>query len=570
MNAPRLRLLLFALLSIMGFTLVVVPVGPAASEEAPAEPAASEQEATVELLAFQARPERLEIKTGTTVTWANKEPADYPVKSGSHEIKAADGSFASPAMAPGTRWSHRFNLPGEFTYGCAHHGEVAGTIVVTGPPVLEKLIEEVTINEPKPDDPTSWGFQPADLVVTTGMTVEWRNNGTNVHTVSSDDKRLDSGDIAPGATWKFKFDEPGAFVYHCTPHPWMTASVRVVLPGSAPPPPPPTPAPEPTIARAPREAAPAREGRDPVRHEVDIVEPNPANPNSWMFDPATLDVRTGDTVVWRNTGRMEHSITALDGSFDSRLLAPGATWSRTFTSPAFLEYRCTPHPWMRGVLRVADLTGPPPAAPPGSRTAAGASMAPAPPPTPGRDGSGPVIHWLDIVEPAIADAMSWSFNPKVVEARAGDAVLWRNTGTLEHSVTGDTFDRFLGPGETYARTFDTPGVYAYRCTPHPWMKGIIRVADAKGGAVPAVAGLENGGSSGPGGQASESASSIRGHIVGRATGNGGASAKLGWLLLLCATVVGLTRLLSWSWEYPVPAGAWVPGSRRGVDGPQVR
>lgn len=560
MGSPRLRLLLFALVSVMGFTLVVVPVGPAGSEEAPTESPAAPQEATVDLLGFRASPERLEITTGTTVTWNNKEPVDYPVKSGRHEFKADDGSFASPSMAPGTRWSRRFNLPGEFTYRCAVHAELAGQVIVTGPPILEKLVEEVAITEPKPDDPTSWGFQPNDLIVTTGMTVEWRNNGTNVHTVTSDDQRFESGNIAPGATWKFTFDEPGAFVYHCTPHPWMTASIRVVVPGGTPPPPAPPPAPpEPAVTRAPREAAPTGDQRGPVRHEVDIVEPNPANPNSWIFDPADLDLRTGDTVVWRNTGRMEHSVTGLDGSFDSGLLKPGATWSRTFDSPAFVDYRCTPHPWMRGVLRIGAPTGPPPV-PPASRTAAAASVALATPRSPARQGGGPATLNVDIVEPSASDAMSWTFNPKTVEARAGDTVVWRNAGTLEHSVTADTFDAgLLAAGQTFSRTFDTPGVFAYRCTPHPWMKGIVRVADAEGGAVPAIpASLEAGGSGGAGQQAASAAPPAPLHLFAKVTGRGNAVVRLGWALLLSALVVGFSVLLSWAWQGSYPATGATP------------
>ena len=567
MGSTRLRLLIFALLSMMGFTLVVVPVGPAVSEEAPAEASAGEQEATVDLLAFQARPERLEIKTGTTVTWNNKELIDYPLMSGRHEFKAEDGSFASPSMAPGTRWSRRFNLPGEFTYRCTVHTDLAGQVIVTGPPILEKLLEEVAITEPKPDDPTSWGFQPNDVIVTTGMTVEWRNNGTNVHTVSSDDKRFDSGDVAPGATWKFKFDEPGAFVYHCTPHPWMTASVRVVLPGAEAPPPPPPPAPPPpATARSPREATPVGDGRGPVRHDVDIVEPNPANPNGWAFDPPTLDLRSGDTVVWRNTGRMQHSITALDGSFDSGLLEPGATWSRTFTESAFVDYRCTPHPWMRGILRVAALTGPPPA-PPANRTAAGSSVAPTPPRAAVRQGAGPVTHHVDIVEPSVADAMGWTFNPKVIDARAGDTVVWRNAGTLQHTVTGESgqFDTPLDPGATFANRFDAPGVYAYRCTPHPWMKGVVRVASAEGGAVPSLpAGIETG--SGPSGQQQSSAGGLTATFPLRMLPSGslGTSAKVGWMLLIGAAVVGLTALLGWCW--PTAAGGAEPAGGAGSGG----
>jgi plastocyanin len=331
----------------------------------------------------------------------------------------------------------------------------------------------------------------------------------------------------------------------------MTASVRVVLPGAAAPPPPPPPAPPPpAITRPPREAAPAGEGRGPVRHDVDIIEPNPANPNSWTFDPATLDIRTGDTVVWHNTGRMEHSITALDGSFDSGLLAPGATWSRTFDTPAFVDYRCTPHPWMTGVLRVAAMGGPPPAPSPGSRSAAATSAGGVLPPATVRQGSGPATHSVNIVEPSLSDAMSWAFNPRVVDARAGDAVVWRNTGTLEHSVTADTFDSgLLSAAKSFSKTFDAPGVYAYRCTPHPWMKGIVRVAGAEGGAIPEIpAGLDTADSGGGKAQSAaasivEAARAVPGRILARDYGNAGQ--KLGISLLISAVIVGLTGLGAW-------------------------
>jgi plastocyanin len=557
--------LILALLSVMGFALVIVPVGPAASEEAPA--AAGNDEATIDLVAFHARPDRVEIKTGTTVTWVNKETFDYPLMSGRHEIKADDGSFASPSMAPGTRWSHRFNLPGTFTYHCADHKDLVGQIVVTGPPIVEKVEEEVGITETKPDDPTTWGFQPNDLIVTTGMTVVWRNNGTNTHTVTADDKRSESGDIKPGTTWKYRFDEPGVFTYHCTPHPWMKASVRVVVPGGTPPPPPPpVESPAPPAPRTAREAAPQGDSRGPVRHEVDIVENNPADPKTYGFDPPTLDLRAGDTVVWRNTGSMQHSITAVDGSFDSGLLNPGATWSRRFGQSAYVEYRCTPHPWMRGILVVAALTGPPPAPPAGTRTAAGTSVAPAPPQEPVRQGSGPVTHAVNIVEPDISDAMGWGFSPRIVDAVAGDTVVWRNTGTMEHSVTAEAFDAgLIAPAATFSKTFDAPGVYAYGCTPHPWMKGVVRVVSAAGAAVPAIpAGLETAaGGSGPSGPASaaEAVRSVPGHIVRTIKGHGGSAATLGWALLFSALSIGFTMLLSWVWQYPVPAGARIQSAR---------
>lgn len=44
---------------------------------------------------------------------------------------------------------------------------------------------------------------------------------------------------------------------------------------------------------------------------------------------------------------MAHTVTAVDGSFDSELLDPGESWSYTFETPGEYEYYCLPHPWMR-------------------------------------------------------------------------------------------------------------------------------------------------------------------------------------------------------------------------------
>jgi len=551
MGAPRFRLLLFALLSMLGFGLVIVPVGPAASQAAPkdAAPPAAGQEVGVDLVLFHANPAQVEITTGTTVTWVNKEPFDYPLFSGRHELQADDGSFASPSMAPGTRWSHRFLLPGTYRYHCEHHSDLAGTIVVTGPPIVENLEKEIGITENNPDDPKSWGFRPDDLVVTTGTTVVWRNNGTHAHTVTSNDNAFGSTDIAPGATFRFTFDHPGAFGYHCTPHPWMHAAIRVVLPGGTPPPPPPPPPPPAPAVHHPRDAAPAA-GAGPVRHDVDLVEVNPADPTGWMFDPANLELHSGDTVVWHNTGSQKHSITSDDGTFDSGLIPPGGTWSRRFPTAVAVGYHCTPHPWMKGVIRVSEPGQAPPAlAASTTRTAAAMTMAAAPAGVP-RAGSGPVTVPVNIVEPNLADAMGWGFAPKDVDVKAGDTIVWHNTGTLQHSITADTFDAGLvDPGHTFSRRFDTPGVYTYHCTPHPWMKGVVRVASAEDGSVPAVpAGLEQGPPGGGGGTQASTPDVPAGLARALPLRNFPSpveqrtALKLGLALLVSAAVIGLTAL----------------------------
>lgn len=68
-----------------------------------------------------------------------------------------------------------------------------------------------------------------------------------------------------------------------------------------------------------------------------------------------LEITVGDTVTWTNDDDgVIHTVTATDESFDSGFLAPGESWSHTFTEPGEFEYLCTPHPWMRAKVIVAE------------------------------------------------------------------------------------------------------------------------------------------------------------------------------------------------------------------------
>jgi plastocyanin len=66
-----------------------------------------------------------------------------------------------------------------------------------------------------------------------------------------------------------------------------------------------------------------------------------------------LMVELGTTVTWTNDDPgMPHSVTAVDGSFDSGVLQAGGTYSYTFDKPGDFEYFCTLHPWMRAKVSV--------------------------------------------------------------------------------------------------------------------------------------------------------------------------------------------------------------------------
>jgi plastocyanin len=81
---------------------------------------------------------------------------------------------------------------------------------------------------------TSQGrFEPAQITIRAGETVQWRNDSSHPHTVTADPGRaanpahvvlpdgaepFDSGEIAPGATFTHTFDVPGTYIYVCSPH----------------------------------------------------------------------------------------------------------------------------------------------------------------------------------------------------------------------------------------------------------------------------------------------------------------------------------------------------------------
>jgi copper binding plastocyanin/azurin family protein len=121
---------------------------------------------------------------------------------------------------------------------------------------------------------------------------------------------------------------------------------------------------------------------------------------------------------------------------------------------------------------------------------------------------------------------------------------------MQHSVTASTFDAgLLDPGKTFSKTFDAPGLYNYQCTPHPWMKGIVRVASAEGGAVPEIPAAADqsggGGSQSAAGSIVEAARALPGRIF--TTDYGHPGRKLGLFMLISAAIVGLTILGAWRW-----------------------
>ena len=72
----------------------------------------------------------------------------------------------------------------------------------------------------------------------------------------------------------------------------------------------------------------------------------------FSFDPDTITVEVGDTVVWTNEDSARHNVAADDDSFASDNLAEGETFSHTFEEAGTFDYVCTLHGGMTATVEV--------------------------------------------------------------------------------------------------------------------------------------------------------------------------------------------------------------------------
>lgn len=77
---------------------------------------------------------------------------------------------------------------------------------------------------------TEQGFTPAVVVVVVGTTVQWKNNGTQPHSLAG---QVDSPSaLVPGASYRRRFTTPGEYTYHDGLHSDSTGTVVVIIGGS--------------------------------------------------------------------------------------------------------------------------------------------------------------------------------------------------------------------------------------------------------------------------------------------------------------------------------------------------
>lgn len=87
---------------------------------------------------------------------------------------------------------------------------------------------------------------------------------------------------------------------------------------------------------------------------------------------------------------------------------------------------------------------------------------------------GGVVHEVQIEK--------YTFIPDEITIKVGDTVRWVNKEKRQyHSVwfkaLGEEEPQYFFPDEQYERSFDKAGEYPYRCGPHDYMHGVVRVVE---------------------------------------------------------------------------------------------
>jgi plastocyanin len=68
-------------------------------------------------------PSRIEVTSGTTVTWTNNDMV-------AHTVTADNGAWDSGSIEPGKTWSHTFSQTGDYSFHCTPHPFMRGVVVV--------------------------------------------------------------------------------------------------------------------------------------------------------------------------------------------------------------------------------------------------------------------------------------------------------------------------------------------------------------------------------------------------------------------------------------------------------
>jgi plastocyanin len=102
---------------------------------------------------------------------------------------------------------------------CSWLAAAAFALLPAGPASAAPAVHTVVID--------GMEFKPAVVHVKAGDTIVWENKDVVPHTVTAPARRVESGDVVTGTSWRWRAAGPGTIDYVCRFHPMMRARIVV-------------------------------------------------------------------------------------------------------------------------------------------------------------------------------------------------------------------------------------------------------------------------------------------------------------------------------------------------------
>lgn len=369
-----------ALLAVLASFLV-----PATVAAHDLEPTTATPDVVVEI-GSSVSPREVRVPAGSVVGWVNRDDDRHRVRS-----RSGPAAFDSGNLERGERFAVRLTTPGTYAYADdrdrddgSYHGRIVVTAATESGGSTGGTGGGPAAGAPQTALDASIGdrvFSPATIEVAVGGTVTWTNDDDREHTVTASDGAFDSGVLDAGGTFEQRFPTAGTFPFLCALHPEMQGEVRVAGGGATATPGPAAEAsPPPSPAPTPRPSAVA-----PVSPHVVTIEMR-----DFAFGPTDVEIAAGGTVAFANVGQAPHTATAADGTFDTELVASGASSPVTIVAPGSYAFACAFHPEMTGTIEV--LAAPSPEATPSPEPTTAVVAPPSASPTRGAQATEPAVE----------------------------------------------------------------------------------------------------------------------------------------------------------------------------------
>jgi len=98
---------------------------------------------------------------------------------------------------------------------------------LAGAAALAVTVRSAAAAEPVLIEIDRFKFVPDDTTIRAGDTVEWVNHDLAPHTATDNEGGWDTGKLDRNGRARLRFDQPGAYSYHCAYHPNMRGRITV-------------------------------------------------------------------------------------------------------------------------------------------------------------------------------------------------------------------------------------------------------------------------------------------------------------------------------------------------------